>query len=164
MGLESASSQETSSESAGLEAMEAAAANGAPASKRYDRQIRIWGAHGQHRLESCKVALLNCGPTGAEALKNLVLGGIAGFTIVDGARVSAADLGNNFMVDASSLGEPRAKIVTEFVKELNDSVAGSYVEEVPEALLETNPTFFSQFTVVIATQVGLIDGMDRKLS
>jgi amyloid beta precursor protein binding protein 1 len=68
------------------------------------------------------------------------------------------------MVDASSLGEPRAKIVTEFVKELNDSVAGSYVEEVPEALLETNPTFFSQFTVVIATQVGLIDGMDRKLS
>lgn len=60
--------------------------------KRYDRQLRIWGMDGQQRLESCKVCLLNCGPTGAEALKNLVLGGIASFTIVDEAKVRNDDL------------------------------------------------------------------------
>ena len=62
--------------------------------RRYDRQLRIWGEQGQARLESARVCLLNCGPTGTEALKNLVLGGIAAFTLVDGGKVTAADLGN----------------------------------------------------------------------
>lgn len=124
--------------------------------KRYDRQLRIWGPHGQQRLESCRVCLLNCGPTGSEALKNLVLGGIHSFTIVDGAKVSANDLGNNFMVEASSLGEPRAKVCTELLNELNDSVAGSYIEESPETMIDNNSSFFAQFNVVVATQVGLL--------
>lgn len=59
-------------------------------SKRYDRQIRIWGAHGQERLESARVCLLNSSSTGSELLKNLVLGGIHSFTIVDEAQVSIA--------------------------------------------------------------------------
>mmetsp|Transcript_8982 Transcript_8982/g.19249 ORF Transcript_8982/g.19249 Transcript_8982/m.19249 type:complete len:537 (+) Transcript_8982:66-1676(+) len=122
-------------------------------SKRYDRQIRIWGAHGQQRLETCKVALLNCSPTGSETLKNLVLGGIASFTIVDGVKVQANDLGNNFLVSANSLGEPRAKVVTELLQELNETVAGSYVEEEPEELINTNPNFFADFSLVIATQL-----------
>jgi amyloid beta precursor protein binding protein 1 len=62
--------------------------------RRYDRQLRIWGEQGQARLESARVCLLHCGPTGTEALKNLVLGGIAAFTLVDGAKVTPADLGN----------------------------------------------------------------------
>lgn len=56
--------------------------------RKYDRQLRIWGAHGQKLLESSRVCLLHCGPTGSETLKNLVLGGIAAFTVVDDARVS----------------------------------------------------------------------------
>lgn len=31
--------------------------------KRYDRQIRIWGKDGQERLETAKVCLLGAGPT-----------------------------------------------------------------------------------------------------
>ena len=62
--------------------------------RRYDRQLRIWGEQGQARLESAHVCLLNCGPTGSEALKNLVLGGISAFTIVDNARVTSLDLTN----------------------------------------------------------------------
>ena len=37
-------------------------------SKRYDRQIRIWGVSGQSRLERTKVLLLNCSPTGSGAM------------------------------------------------------------------------------------------------
>lgn len=55
--------------------------------KKFDRQIRIWGTHGQSELQSAKVCLLHAGPTGSETLKNLVLGGIAAFTIVDDAEV-----------------------------------------------------------------------------
>lgn len=56
-------------------------------SRRFDRQIRIWGAHGQSRFEEARICLLNASATGGEALKNLVLGGIAAFTIVDGQKV-----------------------------------------------------------------------------
>lgn len=121
--------------------------------KRYDRQIRIWGAEGQARLEASRVALLNAGPTGSETLKNLVLGGIASFTIVDGAKVEARDLGNNFLVEQARLGQPRAQVVTDLLKEMNDSVSGSYVEDAPEELLSSNPGFVSGFDLIIATQM-----------
>ena len=62
------------------------------------------------------------------------------------------DTGNNFLVDSSSLGESRAKVVTELLQELNEGVAGSYVEENPSTLLDTNPSFFLSFNIVIATQ------------
>lgn len=122
-------------------------------SKRYDRQIRIWGAEGQQRLEHARIALLNCSPTGSETLKNLVLGGIASFTIVDGNKVQPRDLGNNFLVDAARLGHSRAQVVTDLLKEMNDSVSGSYVEDTPEELLQNNPSFLEGFDLVIATQM-----------
>ena len=75
--------------------------------RRYDRQLRIWGEHGQARLESCKVCLLHCGPTGVETIKNLVLGGIHSFTLVDDAVVTPRDLGNNFFTEAKALGSPQ---------------------------------------------------------
>ena len=62
------------------------------------------------------------------------------------------DLGNNFFVEASSLGQPRAKVVCDLLHEMNDAVAGGYIEESPESLIDSNPTFLSQFTLVISTQ------------
>ncbi len=55
--------------------------------KKFDRQLRVWGADGQAALEAARVLLLGAGAVGAEALKNLVLGGVAGFTVVDDAKV-----------------------------------------------------------------------------
>ncbi|KAI5062057.1 hypothetical protein GOP47_0022596 [Adiantum capillus-veneris] len=122
-------------------------------SNKYDRQLRIWGDQGQLALEQANVCLLNCGPTGAEALKNLVLGGIGSCTIVDDSKVETRDLGNNFFVDWESIGLPKAKTVCAFLQELNDTVEAKFVEESPEALLNSNPEFFFQFTLIIATQM-----------
>lgn len=83
---------------------------------RYDRGIRIWGADGQDALEKSSICLLHAGPTGAEALKNLVLGGIRSFCVVDAAVVGAEDLGNNFMISRETLGRPRAEAVTGVVR------------------------------------------------
>nr|AAT01621.1 putative ubiquitin-activating enzyme [Zea mays] len=120
---------------------------------KYDRQLRIWGDQGQTALEKASICLLNCGPTGTEALKNLVLGGIGSVTVVDGSKVEASDLGNNFMLDEGCLGQPRAKSICSFLQELNDAVKAKFVEEFPTHLIDTDPSFFSQFTVVIATQI-----------
>lgn len=121
--------------------------------RKYDRQLRVWGEHGQTALEKAHVCVLNCGPTGSESLKNLVLGGIGSFTIVDASKVSASDLGNNYLVNWESMGQPKAKSVCALLQELNESVGAKFVEESPEALLESNPAFFAQFTLVIATQM-----------
>lgn len=123
--------------------------------KRYDRQLRVWGSAGQALLESAQVCLLYSGPTGSEALKNLVLGGIASFTVVDSAVVAAGDLGNNFLVGVEGIGRPRAAVVAEGLREMNDSVSGSFLEESPEALLDRSPAFFKDFNLVLATQVGV---------
>lgn len=120
---------------------------------KYDRQLRIWGEQGQAALEKASICLLNCGPTGSETLKNLVLGGVGSITVVDGSRVEVGDLGNNFMVDESCVGQSKAKCVCAFLQELNDAVKAKFVEENPEELIETNPSFFSQFTLVAATQL-----------
>ncbi|GAY56783.1 hypothetical protein CUMW_174480 [Citrus unshiu] len=121
---------------------------------KYDRQLRIWGEQGQAALEKASVCLLNCGPTGSETLKNLVLGGIGSITVIDGSKVEVGDLGNNFMLDESCVGESKAKSVCAFLQELNDAVKAKFIEEYPEALIEMNPPFFSQFTLVVATQLG----------
>ena len=68
--------------------------------------------------------------------------------------MSPSDLGNNFLVEEASLGQSRAKCVTALVQELNETAAGSYVEEAPETLVGSNPGFFADFSLIIATQVG----------
>ncbi|KAI3457348.1 hypothetical protein Pfo_014011 [Paulownia fortunei] len=120
---------------------------------KYDRQLRIWGEQGQAALEKSSICLLNCGPTGSETLKNLVLGGVGSITVVDGSKVELGDLGNNFMVDESTVGQSKAKTVCAFLEELNDAVKAKFIEEYPEKLIESNPSFFSQFTLVVATQL-----------
>ena len=82
-----------------------------------------------------------------------MLGGIASFTIVDGARVTARDLGSNFLLDTASLGGARAQAVAEHLKELNDAVDGSFIVEEPSALVASNPDCIRSFDIIIATQV-----------
>nr|GEW89642.1 NEDD8-activating enzyme E1 regulatory subunit AXR1-like [Tanacetum cinerariifolium] len=89
-------------------------------------QVRIWGEQGQVALEKASICLLNSGPTDFKTLKNLVLGGIGSITVVDDSKVENGDLGNNFK--------------------------SKFIEEHPVTLIETNLSFFSQFTLVVATQ------------
>jgi hypothetical protein len=87
----------------------AAAAAGGTSTK-YDRQLRMWGPHGQRLLAESRVCLLGAGPTGTETLKSLVLPGCGHITIVDGGVVTREDLSNNFFVAPACLGQPRAKV------------------------------------------------------
>lgn len=70
------------------------------------------------------------GVVGVETLKNLVLPGIGGFTIVDSAPVTEADLGVNFFVEEESLGKSRAGETCRLLRELNPDVDGSFYSKV----------------------------------
>uniref|UniRef100_A0A4W5MQR9 NEDD8-activating enzyme E1 regulatory subunit n=1 Tax=Hucho hucho TaxID=62062 RepID=A0A4W5MQR9_9TELE len=104
------------------------AATKASKDQKYDRQLRLWGDHGQEELENAHVCLINSTASGTEILKNLVLPGIGAFTIVDGHKVSGEDVGNN-----------RALIVEQSC--------------FPDKLLDNDPEFFHRFTLVIGVQL-----------
>ncbi|UYV64588.1 SUPT6H [Cordylochernes scorpioides] len=48
-------------------------------------------------------------------------------------------------------GQSRAQVVTQLLQELNSDVRGDFVEESTEHLLESNPSLFHHFSIVIAT-------------
>uniref|UniRef100_A0A8C4N706 NEDD8-activating enzyme E1 regulatory subunit n=1 Tax=Eptatretus burgeri TaxID=7764 RepID=A0A8C4N706_EPTBU len=121
--------------------------------QRYDRQLRLWGDHGQCTLELAHVCIIHASATGTELLKNLVLPGVGAFTIVDDKTVTGADVGNNFFLTSDSIGKNRAQAALELIKELNGDVSGSYIDKSVEELLEREPDFFHHFSVVVATQL-----------
>ena len=121
--------------------------------KRYDRQLRLWGDHGQMDLESAHICLINATGTGTEILKNLVLPGIGAFTILDSQMVSVSDLDSNFFVTSDKVGTSRATCTTQLLCELNTEVRSNVCTELLDTILDTSPQFFSQFTVVIATDI-----------
>lgn len=92
---------------------------------------RLWGIHGQERIDHANVCLLNASAVGCEVLKNIVLPGFGRFTVVDNKSVTERDLGLNFFVTRQSIGDLRAKVVMENLLELNpDNVHGSFLAEV----------------------------------
>lgn len=120
---------------------------------RYDRQLRLWGDHGQAALESAHICLVNASATGCEIVKNLVLPGIGAFTVVDKKRVASEDLGSNFFVVAEDVGSPRGRCAVRLLQELNSEVRGSFVDDDFMTVVSTSPDFFAQFTLVVATEL-----------
>ncbi|KAL5967667.1 NEDD8-activating enzyme E1 regulatory subunit [Taenia solium] len=112
--------------------------------QRYDRQLRLWGDRGQEKLGSANVCVLGANAVGSELLKNLVLPGIGGFTIVDDAIVMKRDLGSKF---------PRAQVVTEWLSEMNTEVRGKFLVENLDDLIENDPAFFLGFDAIVYTNI-----------
>ncbi|PSN62126.1 hypothetical protein BS50DRAFT_577983 [Corynespora cassiicola Philippines] len=118
--------------------------------KKYDRQLRLWGATGQLALENSHILLVNSGPgvVGLETLKNLVLPGIGNFTIQDSVIVSEADLGVNFFLEDEHLGGFRAEHTCNLLKELNPDVQGHFITEPVESWL-MQPDALTPFTLIL---------------
>jgi len=121
--------------------------------QKYDRQMRLWGGHGQMALETAHICVLGSGPSASETLKNLVLPNVGEFTLVDHAKVSEADLGNNFFVTEEDVGKNRAEVVTKWLLEMNPDVKGNAVPKNPVDVISKDINFFSKFRLVIVSNL-----------
>ncbi|XP_055376297.1 nedd8-activating enzyme E1 regulatory subunit [Condylostylus longicornis] len=134
-------------------------------SKKYDRQIRLWGEHGQSLLENANVCLINATALGCEILKCLILPGVGGFTIVDGNVVTDEDVGTNFFLEPTYVGLPKAKCCMQLLRELNPDVNGDYIDESCDNILLNRPDFFENFSVIVASSLNekTLLNLSRKL-
>lgn len=115
----------------------------------------MWGDNGQFALEKSHVCLINANTVGTEILKSLVLPGIRAFTIIDDHLVTKNDFyGNFFVCVEGSIGQPRGKVASQVLLEMNEDVKkGDFVPEHFETLLDKNKNYFLNFTLVIACDI-----------
>lgn len=121
--------------------------------KQYDRQLRLWGDHGQAALEKGHICLINATALGTEILKSIVLPGVGAVTIVDDNIVTDEDIGSNFFLECSSKNLNRGSEALRLILELNPAVLGVAVQEPTNQILLDNPDFFKSFSLVIATSL-----------
>lgn len=120
----------------------------------YDRQLRLWGDHGQRALETGRVCLIGANALGTEILKALVLPGLGSFTIIDDQLVTLADCGSNFFVQPSMIDQSRAHVTCELLTQLNPDVHGRYIDKPSiDDLLKQNTLDLSQFHVMITANL-----------
>jgi amyloid beta precursor protein binding protein 1 len=72
--------------------------------------------------------------------------------VVDDKLVDDSDFNNFFIVEGSQ-GQPRAKVCSELLNELNDRVKGHFLQKNPVQLINEDLSYFSQFNVVIANNL-----------
>lgn len=120
---------------------------------KYDRQIRLWGPHGQKALMEAQVCMLGSSPCATETLKNLVLPGIGQFTVVDAATTEPSDLGNNWFLEEDDVGKSRAESVCKQLLEMNPDVQGAHIAKSAAQVIEEGADFFRPFALVIACQL-----------
>ena len=120
---------------------------------KYDRQLRLWGPHGQRALMNAKICLVNADAAGTETLKNLVLPGVGSFTIIDDKVIGTDDLECNFFVTSDSVGKLRGKVVKDLLCELNPDVIGESISASISSPDICNIEFLKRFSLIIVANV-----------
>ena len=119
--------------------------------KRYDRQIRLWGLDTQRGLIGAHILLLGVNGLTNEIAKNLVLAGVGHVHIQDPGDLEPADIatGGLFSVSSTQLGTGRAEALAAALREMNPQVELVPVRQDASSL---DADFLRQFQFVISTR------------
>jgi ubiquitin-activating enzyme E1 len=109
----------------------------------YSRQIGAFGIETMAKLVRLKVLIVGMGGIGMETAKNLTLAGPESVTLYDDGLTTVQDLGANFFLRESDIGQPRAPAIVPRLQELNKMVNISALSgELTEAV-------FGKFNVIV---------------
>lgn len=131
----------------------------------YDRQIRLWGAEAQQKIQNSKVLYLHVTGSSSEVLKNLCLAGIKA-EICDPRPTSVLDSSPCFFTHPNNINinEPASKktkyesvalAVRPLVEELNPLLGSCPIVE--KQISELTREDLKDYAVVIASQVPLVE-------
>jgi len=103
--------------------------------KRYERQIRIFGADGQERLKNAKVFVAGAGGLGSAISIYLAAAGIGGIRIVDHEKIELSNLNRQILYCDEDVGREKAASAEEKLKKINPDVS---LEAISETIEENN--------------------------
>lgn len=127
---------------------------------KYDRQVRLWGPHGQKLLSESRILLLGASAVGSETLKNLILPQICSFTVVDDVLVTERDRGQNFFFEKDDVGKPAAERMSAVLEELNGEDVKGYFENVAVTdYIKNAESWQGKFDVVVGTHLNNADAL-----
>jgi ubiquitin-activating enzyme E1 len=97
----------------------------------YSRQLYVLGEEAMKKMSKSSVLIAGLGPTGVEAAKNIILGGVKKVTLWDNGAANWLDLGAQFYLNDSHVksGANRAAASLAQLKELNPYVQVELLEE-----------------------------------
>lgn len=120
----------------------------------YDRQLRIIGTDTQLKLKTSNILLINLSGIGSEILKNLILGGVKFFTILDDSKVQEDDFSTQFFLpkDDNIIDKIKLSLVVDNIKKLNKNLKIKININSLETFLKDDECLNS-FDLVIGTEL-----------
>lgn len=94
----------------------------------FDRQVRAFGATGQHRLEQLRVAIVGLGGTGSIVAQQLVHLGVRRFILIDPDIIEATNLNRVVSATHRDIGENKAAVAAKYLKNFNEKVTIQIVD------------------------------------
>ena len=119
----------------------------------YSRQAAVYG-ESMGKLIKMGVYLYGLRGTGIEVAKNVCLAGPASLTIHDPGLVTLADLGTNFYLTETQVGQRRDHSCEDRIRELNQYVQLKVRQE--QQIIQ-DLSFYDQFQVVVFTDNYQVD-------
>lgn len=100
----------------------------------FDRQVRAFGAEGQHRLAGLTVGIVGLGGTGSVVTQQLAHLGIGAFILLDLDHLERTNLNRVVGTQAGDLGRPKVEIARDMVLTVNpDARIATSVADVADA-------------------------------
>lgn len=115
---------------------------------RYDRQIRVWGAEAQNKIQKSNILVCGISKLHIEIIKNIVLTGM-NVTIQSSRNVTYDDLAYNFFVNENDINKPLTTSSINKIQELN-SYAKVTIEN--NSIDNLSDSFFESFNVILVTE------------
>lgn len=93
---------------------------------RYD-SLRLISWWEQERVSKARVMVVGAGALGNEILKNLALVGIGHIVVIDFDVVEAANLTRSVLFRVEDIGQPKARVAAQRLKEINPDIQVAYL-------------------------------------
>ncbi len=89
---------------------------------RYERQIRLFGAEGQRRLERATALVVGAGGIGSSVSTYLAVAGVGRIVVVDGDVVEVSNLNRQILHWTRDIGRSKAVSAAETIRGLNPEI------------------------------------------
>lgn len=105
--------------------------------KRFDRNVRLFGAEGQDQLGKLTVAIVGIGGLGTHVVQQAALLGVGRFLLIDHETLDETNLNRYVGVYAADIGQPKVHLGARLVRMLNPTA----IVEPIQAMLQSEAAF-----------------------